>query len=221
MPDDYIDPNDDGFRDFAENLKNVIVASPAAYGLVAGDGASLNSAFTSFDSALSDAKTKATAAQTATTTKDTAREVLERMVRGFAQRIQKNASVTPAAKTAAGLPAYDTTKTPTQTPTTAPQLQVDTRNRLEHRISWKDSATPNSRAKPKGAWGLNLYRKKGGPAPVGKTGCELLGMMRTSPTLEEYESADGNTTVWYVGAWVDMNGQEGPFSEAVSATVTC
>lgn len=27
------------------------------------------------------------------------------------------------------------------------------------------------------------------PATAGKTGCELLGMIRSNPTVEEYESA--------------------------------
>ncbi len=218
---DYVPEADNTFLPYAKIFTDAIVANPAGYGLVAGDGASLTSAYNNFDSALGDAILAATAAQTATTEKDTSRGALERMLRGYAQRIQANSNVTAAAKTAAGLPAHDTVRTAASLPATAPILQVDTRNRLEHRLTWKDSTTPTSRAKPHGVWGLNLYRKKGGPAPVGTTGCESLGMIRSSPTVEEYESTDGNTTIYYVAAWVNMNGEEGPISEAVSASVTC
>jgi hypothetical protein len=47
------------------------------------------------------------------------------------------------------------------------------------------------------------------------------GAIRSSPTVEEYESTDGNTTIHYVAMWVNVNAEPGPMSESVSATVTC
>ena len=39
--------------------------------------------------------------------------------------------------------------------------------------------------------------------------------------MEEFESPDGNTSVHYVGCWVDANDNQGPISEVVTSTVTC
>ena len=86
-----------------------------------------------------------------------------------------------------------------------------------------DESTPTSKAKPKGVMGCEIWVKvspAGDPPPVGADGLTFLTLDTASPYIAEFDGADGGKTAHYMLRWVRSNGDKGPWSETVSATIS-
>lgn len=219
MPTDWIPDDEDSFDELVDQFTGAISANPTAYGLTAGDVAPLTS--TSYDWKVALNNDLAIDAQklASTKTKADAKAAVTEVMRSLGGTIQSKPTVTDANRELAGLPVHKTTRTPVPAPTTAPVLAVDASRRLEHIISWRDSASLNRKARPAGVMGLELYVKVGGPAPAGLEDCRSLGMITRSPDLEQFAPAQGGQTAYYIGRWVSTRGEPGPLSEIASATI--
>lgn len=218
MP-DYIPPPDPGFNQFALLFVAYCVANGPALGLTAAQTGALTSLMGNWTSTFGLHNTAQLAAKSATAAKDTARTNLELLVREVAQFVQGRSVTTDAQRQSLGLPKHDGTRTPTAPITSRPILRVDTAQRLRHTIRVTDEGTPNSRRRPEGAMGFELWCKHGGPPPGGLGDCEYLGTVVRSPNVEEFEPGDAGVTIHYIARWMNKAGDPGPLSETVSATV--
>jgi hypothetical protein len=219
MPNDIFPDADPAFNTHMQEKVPYIVANAAALGVAVPQASAINSLLGAWNTAYPAHSNAQAAAQAATAAKDSARDSLELAFREIIAIIQNHPGVTDAQRQLAGVPVHDVTRTPTAVITTRPVLMVSTAQRLQHTIKWTDEATPNSRARPAGALGMELFRKVGGPAPVSTEGCEALGLITNSPDVEDYDAAQANQTVYYLGRWVNKRGARGPLSVVVNATI--
>lgn len=152
--------------------------------------------------------------------KDAARENWEKLDRAFNGRIQSDLSVSNEHRAGLGLRVYDTTKTTAKPTASFPVGTVDTGAKLRHEISWRDSATPDSKAKPAGVFGCQILYKIGGEPPVDAKECEEAAIDRAAPYLMQFDGADGGKTVFYLLRWIMNSGEKGALSPLFSATIT-
>ena len=60
----------------------------------------------------------------------------------------------------------------------------------------------------------------GEAAPASADELSFLSMDTASPYIAEYDGKDGGKTAHYMLRWVKTNGEKGPWSETISATIT-
>ena len=113
----------------------------------------------------------------------------------------------------------DAQPTPTGPPTTEPVGRVDASKRFKHTVHFADSATPTSRAKPKGVQGCEIRMKIGDPAPAGPDDLEFVTIDSKTPHTIEFEAADAGKRVYYMMRWISTRGEPGPWSATVSAMI--
>jgi hypothetical protein len=218
MP-DYVPSGDPDFNQFVLPFVAYCVANGPALGLAPAQTAALNSLLGVWTTSFGAHNTAQLAAKSATAAKDTARTDLELLLREVAQFVQGRSATTDAQRQSLGLPVYDGTRTPTAPITSRPIIRVDTAQRMRHTIRVTDEGTPNSRRRPEGAMGFELWCKHGGPLPSGLADCDYLGTVVRSPNVEEFEPGDAGVTIHYIARWMNKAGDPGPISETVSATV--
>ena len=218
MP-DYIPGADAAFDTWQANFVSVVNGNLAGYGLVAADLTPVTAAQAAWNASLPAHVAAQAAATAAKETKDANRASLEAAVRTVVRKVQATPAVTAAAKAAAGITVPDSEPTPAGPPTTAPVGKVDTSQRLQHTVSFADSATPTSKAKPAGVRGCEIWMKVGPPPPASAGDLQFVTLDTRTPHLITFDGADANKTVTYWLRWVSTRGQAGPWSAAVSATV--
>ncbi|MCI0360522.1 MAG: hypothetical protein L0211_18755 [Planctomycetaceae bacterium] len=217
---DYIPRTDANFDAWQTSFVAVVNGNLAGYGLVAGDMTPVTTAQTAWNSGFSAQQTAQAAAEAATQTKDANRETLTAAIRALVRKIQATPSVSDTDKAAAGITVPDTTPTPSGPPATAPVGKVDTSQRLQHTIHFSDSATPTSKAKPAGVRGCEIWMKVGTPPPTSASDLAFVTLDTRTPHVIAFDGADANKTITYWLRWVSTRGETGPWSAAVSATVS-
>lgn len=219
MP-DYLGLPDSEIGPFVANLEAKIKVAPANYGLVAADVIPVTTALTAWNTDYPAHLASQAAADSNKQTKDSTRFTMESAVRVATNKSRGSGQLSDAEAADLGLPVYDVIPTPAGAPTTAPIGQVDTSERLRHRISVADSTTPTSKAKPPGVQGAEIRVKIGGPPPVDPSELEFVTIDSRPPHTVEYDGEDAGKTAHYMIRWVSTRGAYGPWSETVSATIT-
>ena len=133
--------------------------------------------------------------------------------------IQVHPAMTDAWRADAHLPIYDSTRTRAPIPTTKPLATVDSSQRLQHTIAWRDETTPTSKAKPTGVQGAEIWYFIGATPPSDPAQCKFAAMDTATPYLLHHDPADGGKLCHYLIRWVNSRGEAGPWSETVSATI--
>jgi len=138
-------------------------------------------------------------------------------------RVQRNmsyadTSITDRALAAAGFPPRDKVKTASAAPTTAPVGWIDF-GRRKHVIYFRDSATPDSEAKPKGVRGCEIHRYIGDAPPASEDDFKWVVTDSDSPYVAFYDMELAGKKVWYMLRWVSNGGETGEWSETIEATV--
>jgi hypothetical protein len=159
-------------------------------------------------------------AQSARQAKDTERGTYEGLLRTHSQQIQKRPGTTDAHRAALGITVPDTTGTPVGPPTTAPDVTIDTSQRLRHVIHFARTLTEGGgRAKPAGVRGCQIWMKIGSPAPASESDLSFVTEDTRTPHTIDFDPADGGKLVYYWSRWVNPRGQTGPWAAPVNATV--
>lgn len=104
-------------------------------------------------------------------------------------------------------------------PTTKPKGSVDTSKHLEHTVHFFDENTPNSRAKPDGVRGCQIWCKIGSPA-ADPSELSYLATDTASPYVVHFNGADAGKVVYYWLRWENTRGEVGPWSDVIMATVS-
>lgn len=217
---DYLPVSDADFTVWTQNFITYANANLAALGLAASDLTPLQNAQTDWQTAYAANVSAQAQAQSARQTKDSARSEQESLLRPLVARLQSSPTVTDAQRQALQLTVRSTARTPAATPTSRPLATVDTSQRLQHTISFMDELTPNSRAKPDGVTGCEIWVKIGGPAPADPDELKYLATDTRTPYMAEFDGADAGKTAYYMLRWVNSRGERGPWSQTVSATIT-
>lgn len=217
MGNDYIPPADADFHNWFENFYNYASGNAAALGLTPDQTAALTSIYNNWKTAFPAHTTASAAAGAAKTNKDQARDGAETVLRPMVQQLQASQTVTDDQRKKLKITVRATTRTASSAPTSAPVATIDTSQRLRHVISYKDSA--GNRAKPPGVAYCEIWSKVGTPAPTDIGQMTYLGNASKTPQLEEYTAAQAGQTATYWLRWVSTRGDEGPWSEPVSATI--
>lgn len=117
-----------------------------------------------------------------------------------------------------GLDEYDDTPTDSPSPTSAPFALIDY-GKLKHTIYFRDAATPDSEAKPKGMLGVEIYHYIGTTPPTSQDDFEYLTFDTNSPYTAFYDMKDAGKKVYYILRWKSKNDNVGEWSETIEATI--
>ncbi len=129
-----------------------------------------------------------------------------------------DSSLSDSALASAGLPPRDAVKTASPKPSTAPIGWVDY-GKLKHTIHFRDSATPDKKAKPDGMQGCEIWHFIGANAPASADDYDYLATDSNSPYIVFYEASDAGKKVFYQLRWLSKSGERGEWSETIEATI--
>jgi hypothetical protein len=218
MP-DFIPVADEDFSVFANNFVNYVTTHAVNLGVPPATAAALCNGLLVWSDSLAAHDTAQIAATSARTTKDSARDALTIITRTTARSIQANPTVTDEVRALIGLPIRDDGRTRPPVPTTKPVAQVDTSHGLQHTIHWRDESIPNSKVKPGGVRGAEIWAFIGPTPPTDPTQAQFVALDTASPYLIEHNATDAGKLVHYLLRWVNTRGEPGPWSEVISAKI--
>lgn len=213
---DYIPAPDADLLAWATNFSVLITASPATYGLIAGDATATATALSAFSTALSAATNPATRTSVTIATKDTARVNLVALVRTQVAKIQSTLTVTPTQKTNLGITVRITTRTPINPPTTRPLMSNVQSNGSILAMRLNDELTPDARAFPVGVILCEVYMRTGTTGGDDLTNYDLLASTGRSVNLLDVSAVTPGTTMHFITRWISRRGEPGPQSLVVS-----
>ena len=215
----YIPTRDAELGQWAANFSTLVSASPGTYGLVAGDATTIATYVGAFTSALAVVNNPATKTRATVAAKDGARAAMLDIVRGYAQQVRNNQGVSNADKLALGLTLPDRTPTVVPAPSTSPLLNVVGATPGQHTLRYADAATPDSRRKPAGAIGLQLFVAVS-TGVVGDPGAApFKSFVTRQPYGVNFSAADNGKLATYFARWQNRRGETGPWSSAVTFTI--
>lgn len=219
MP-DFIPFNDAAFRALGHKMVTGGTGHETAVGITTGQLTALNDALEDCDNATIAVTTAETAYNNAIVVRNAARAVAEPQMRAINRTVQAKLGATgDDLKTTMGLPLHDTTPSRAPAPTTKPVLLVDTSERLQHKITYRDEANPKSRAKPAGVSDIEIWCKIGAPAPADFSECALVTTSPKNGVVVTCKGADAGKPAHYMARWKSTRGEFGPWSETVVASI--
>lgn len=151
---------------------------------------------------------------------NTAEEDAVNAARTQVRQLQADPLVTDAMRAEFDIPIRDTTPTAPAPLTSRPVVTIDFSQRGQHTLEYRDSGTPNSRARPANATGCEIRRHIGTAPPAGTGDFAYLDTDQSSPFTVHYPDEDAGKIASYILRWIHANGNKGPWSETVSATIT-
>jgi len=214
---DFIPRGDAEAIAHGKNLVAYAVGNAAALNMNAGDETILKNSLDDFEAKYLEAVTKKAQSEAAIVAKGEAREVYETEVRKF------NSDMHDAGdehRTAMALTVEDDIKTAVGAPASHPVGEVETSQKLVHIIHFRDEFTPDSKAKPDGAIGAQIWLKIGGAPPVDYKECQYIATDSRTPYNCDFDGADAGKTAYYLLRWINGKGETGPWSPLVQATIT-
>lgn len=202
-----------------ENFCGKIAATPAAYGLSAGDGTTLTHAYSAWHTAFTAAVNPGTRTRPTVTEKNQQRRAVVALVRGFASTIRVNTTVSNELKIGLGLHIRDEKPAAIPAPATFPLLSVAELGRGTQDLRIADSSSPTRRAKPAGTAGLLIFRHIGDGPVAAPTECTFLAFATRTEYTARFTPADNGKTATYFARWTNFRGEMGPWSPAASMPI--
>lgn len=204
----YIPTRDAPLGDWATNFSNLLTASPATYGLTAGDATTVASAVDAYTTALATATAPETRTPPAIAAKNEARADMLAIVQPRAVLISSNASVSAENKTAIGVTVRSSVRTPVVAPSVAPLLSVDSVNTNTVSLRYANAETPTSKAAPRGCAGCDIVGVYGTSPTPDVSNAQPLAALTKSPGVISTSGHTGETlTIW--ARWRTARGVQG------------
>lgn len=220
MPKDYIPKSTAARADWLDNFVTTVAADKVKFNLSDPEVAELTDANSTLQTAISELAEALDNYNAKLAAKNQAESAAVSKARIRAQQIQANPNITDAERAKLRLTLRDTEPTPMSAPQSFPIVVIDNSKRLRQTLTYFDSNTPTSRARPVNASGAEVSRYIGETPPTGPEQFQRLDESRRSPFTVEYTGADAGKTAYYMLRWVNSRGEKGPWSETVSATIT-
>jgi hypothetical protein len=220
MRTDWVPSADVDLDLFCQNFSTKITATPASYGLIAGDATSFATLKTDFTTKLAAATNPSTRTKVTVASKDTSRAALNAALRSLAKRVQAYTSITSALLTDLGLTVRDTVSSPIAAPSTKPILSLAILASLAHNLRFADETTPTSRARPFGVVGLQVfYAYETGADTSSSEAMHFEGVASKINYPITYPAAAAGKTATVRARWFNRRGEVGPLSDPVTLTV--
>ena len=190
----------------ALNLVSIVTASPADWGLTAGEVTSYSAKATGFNDALTTARTPATRTRPAIEAKNIAKKILMDATIDVARTITAVATVSDAQLLELGLNERPNPQ-PRPVPEEPPVIEVVSVIGRIAKVRIHDGAS-ESRKKPLGAIGANIYSFVGVEAPTDPRAYHYEGLATRATFDIEFDiSVPGGATIWLSAQWVSARGQ--------------
>jgi len=217
---DYIPSTDPGFDLWQKGLLTNVKAKQTAWGISADATTSLESKQGVWNNAFSKASNKQDRTAADVQAKNDTLADYKKEIRSFvAEFLANNSKVTDSDRVQMGLTVKSETRTPAAVPATSPLGTVDFGVRLQHTLRISDEATPQSKAKPAGVHGCEVWVKLGGEAPKDVSELTFLGTSTGNSYTTNYEGKQANILAYYWLRWVNTRGEHGPWSSTLSAII--
>lgn len=212
MPDLFTPQREADFLQHVQAFAQSIAADPDRYMVSHPAAKTLMQAVDAYAHALNIATNKAMRTEVTVNQKNTARNALEDLYRLLASQIRVNAGISDSDKISLGLHVAKTTHTPRVVPQTSPLLGFQYATPGIHHLTYRDSFSPNSRARPFGAIALQLYVAIGDEFEPNHKKAVYYGGF-TKPRFEvKHEKCNAKKTATYFGRWVGARQDVGPWS---------
>jgi hypothetical protein len=223
MAHDYIPRPDDRFLQWAQNMRNLLSASPQSFGVTIAQASHYADLFEVFAEKYRVAIEPTTRTKPSVAAKNEARRELERESRSLAQLIQATRHVTDAQKSELGLTVRDRVQTPIGRPDEPPIVLVDLLRGSTVRLSLRGRGM-TQRGKPDGVAGAVVFSFIGDEPPASLDDWKLEGQT-TRTDMDITFGRDGNiergAQVWLTACWYNPRGMWGPVAEKKSTYVQC
>jgi len=219
MGEDLIPKKESELGPFLQTFLDGSLGHEVVLGITVGERDAVNDAKDDWINGLAAAEAARVALDNALLIKNQARAVAATLMRAINAKVQAKLPGPDPLKDSVGLPIRDTTPTRAPVPATRPLLVVNTSQRLEHKLTYRDEATPLSRAKPPGVREIEVWCKIGSPAPADASECVLMGTSSTSSLRVTHKGADAGKAAYYLGRWKNAHAECGPWSETAVATI--
>lgn len=195
-----------------------ITADAANFNFTAAEGTEVKGVNDTFESLLDQWDAIQLQEAGIVTGKNTARTNLLAKLRARRNRLYADTSLDEATLASANLPPRDKIKTDAPAPSTAPIGWVDY-GKLKHIIRFRDSATPDKKAKPDGMRGCEIWYFIGDDPPTSEDDYAYLATDSSTPYTVMYEMKDAGKTVFYQLRWLSNSGERGEWSDTIEATI--
>jgi hypothetical protein len=215
----YLPSRDAELGQWATNFSTLISASPPTYGLAAGDATTIAAYVNAFTAALAVVNNPATKTKATVANKDGARAAMLDIVRPYAIQVRNNNGVSNADKTALGLTLPDKTPTSIPPPSSSPLLNVVGATQGQHTLRYADANTPDSRKKPFGAIGLQVFVAVASGVVNDPAAARFKTFVTRQPYGVSFSPADNGKLATYFARWQNRKGETGPWSSAVTFTI--
>lgn len=217
---DYIPSTDPEFDLWQKSLMDKIRELMSTWGIDPTKTVDLDSKQSNWNMAFSKASNKQNRTAADVQAKRDALDDYKKEIRSFvAEFLANNSRVSDSDRTLMGLTVKSGTRTPAPVPATSPLGTVDFSVRLQHTLHLSDQATPQSKAKPAGMHGCEVWVKLGGEAPKDASELSYLGIATSFSYTTTYEGKQANTMAYYWLRWVNTRGERGPWSTTVSSII--
>jgi hypothetical protein len=213
-----------GFADWLANFSTLLTASPTTYGLTPTDATAVAAQNTSYQAAYTAASDPTTRTSVTVAAQSAARTAAEAVVRPLAVSISLNSGVTDDDKVAIGVTVRKMVPTPVPPPLTFPTLSLVAGAHLQHTLTYRDSATPTSKAKPPGVTGIEIWRSVGAVPSTDPSQATFYTRWTKAPNVSTFDPPDVGKVCTYWARWVTQGGpggaqQSGPWAPPLNLTV--
>jgi hypothetical protein len=203
------------------NFSGLLTGTPTDFGLTAPDAVAVAAAVLLFTDAYAISSVPATRTSPAIAETNLQDANATAVIRPYATRISRNASVSDLNKASIGVTIPSTVPTPIPPPTTQPALTLASATDLVHVIQYYDTSTPTSKAKAAGSIGIEIWRAVGTVPAVDPAMARYYASFTKSPLRSSFDSADRGKICTYFARWVNRSGaggvaNTGPWSAPVS-----
>lgn len=216
---DFLPSKDADLLTWATNFHTIGAANATDCGTIAGDWTTFNGFLTSYSASLATATDPSTRTPAAVTAKDNDKDFLVAESRSLARKIRGYAATSNDLLTSLGLTVPDKVPTRVAVPSTQPVLSIVSNSALTHQLRLRDATTPTSNAKPPGAKLAAVFcaiPATGSPSPGDY---KFVGLATKRFMSVVNDSGNTGKTAYYKARWVNSRGEEGPDSDAISATI--
>lgn len=216
----YIPTKDAQLILWLDNFAALISAGPAAFGLSAGDAATIAGDVATYDAAYAPVTSPSTKTAAAVAAKNAAKTVVLTQVRPYAQSISLNPGVTSDNKIALGLNPRTSGPSPITAPASNPILSVVSASVLSMILRYKDSSTGVSgKAKPYGVVGCEVHGMFSVTPISDPSSLPVMLTATKSPVSVNFPGGSSGQRWFFSARWVTRKQLYSPFSPVVSYIV--
>ena len=216
----YIPPRDADLDPWSANFSTLITATPATYGLTAGDATAIAGVVATWHADYLLITSPSTRTPSAIAAKNAAKIAMLATLRPYAVTISLNAGVSSANKIALGVNPRTSVPLPITTPTTYPVLTIASALALQHVVYYKDQlAAPSVKSKPYGAIAVQIFATASATPIVDPTLLQFKLQATKAPLAVTWPSGARGELAYYAARWVTRTGLVGPYGPIISFTV--